>query len=330
MNPEDPTPSAQPSSAAESFAFEAPTPPPRRRLMPILVSLGVVAALVVASLAYLFTRGAGPALAMTYREGEHYRYQLTMGMDVRMSSPQLGGDLPINGQISAVMDLEVTDVDSKGVATLRMTMEDMEATFDGQTETVPSGTTMTIRITPDGRILTPTGLGFGAGGSSGLSMPGMDQFTPLLPDGDAEPGDTWTKEFDIPNPFGDGSMRYDVEGSFLRYEQVNGVQAAVIENRIRVPLDMTFELSRMAELMGGGLGSDFPAGIEGKIVYDGLMEFDGTTWFDREAGQPIRNVMSGTMDVTMRFEGFPASQGVPNGEARMAGDFTMEVTNLLA
>jgi hypothetical protein len=311
--------------AAESFAVGAPAP--GRRLRPVLIGLGVLVALVAGSLAFLFTRGAQPALALRYREGQSYRYQLRMEIRGALSSPELGLDQPLVGEIDYVMALRVLSVDSGGVATLQVAMEDATVTFDGQTQSVPGGFSARMRVAPDGRVLSSGGLGFAPAGSSNFSVPGMDQFTPLLPDADAEPGDSWTKEFDVPMPFGDGALHYEVDGSFLRYEQVNGARAAVIQSTVRAPLDFTVELRRMAELFGGA-GTGFPPGVDPTIAYDGLMEFDMTSWFDPAVGQPLRNLMSGNMDIRMRFSGFPETDGLTQGEVRLSGAFEMEVTTL--
>jgi hypothetical protein len=310
---------------AESFALGAPAP--TRRWGPILVGLGVLVALVAASIVYLFARGAEPALALRYREGQSFRYQLRMAIEGAISSEELGLDQPLVGEIDYVMSLQVAAVDADGVATIKVTMEDSTTTFNGQTQSVPGGFTAAIMVAPDGRVLASGGLGFAPTGPSSFSVPGLDQFTPLLPDGDAMPGDTWSEEFDIPMPFGDGTLHYEVDGTFLRHEDVSGVRTAVIQSHVRAPLDFTVELRRLAEQFGAA-GDAFPAGSDPTIAYDGLMEFDMTSWFDPGAGQPVRNVMAGTIDMRMRFQGFPEADGLTQGTVRMIGDIDMEVTNL--
>jgi hypothetical protein len=212
----------------------------------------------------------------------------------------------------------VLSVDPDGTASVEMRVEEADVTLDGERQAVPATQPVRMRISRDGRLLAGSGNLGSAGAASGLNVPGLDQFTPLLPDHPVQPGDSWSKDFTAPFPIGDGELRYRSRNTFLRYEQLGGTKAAVIRSALTLLLDFQIDIRQLAEISGQGQ-SGFPAGTNPKISYGGTMSYLATNWFDPKGGQQLKSSIDGTMDIRMRFIDFPPEQSVPAGEVTLSG-----------
>lgn len=273
----------------------------RRRLGRLVLILGLIVALAVAGLVFLLPRnGEADALAFRFAKGtvQHYRLQLSLE-----GSLEGGGvSQPLEMEMRQTFSMRTRSVDQGGVATVVLDVQDATAVLNGQSIPAPGDFEIELQIAPDGRILSGGGLSFAAGGSGGAAVPGADQFAPLLPDGRVSPGDTWTKEFELPFPLGEGTIHYTAENSLLEYEYKDGVRTAVIQSHISAPLDVTLDLSRLADITGESV-PDAAAGA--KIIYDGQSSFDMVAWVEPDRGELIKEVSTGTFDITLRFEGLP-------------------------
>src|SRR5947208_2294735 len=87
-------------------------------------------------------------------------------------------------------------------------------------------------------------------GNTGPGVPGIDQILPLLPNSPVAVGARWSKSFDQTNPFGKGAIHYDTTSTFLRFEQVNGARAAVVQTAAALPIDLS--ISERKALAGTG------------------------------------------------------------------------------
>ncbi|MEX2406923.1 MAG: hypothetical protein WD834_06250, partial [Actinomycetota bacterium] len=188
-----------------------------------------------------------------------------------------------------------------------------------------------MRVAPDGRILSIDDVSFAGLEQGGLpgqgGMPGMDQVTPLLPEDGAPvaPGDTWDTSYSQDFPFGEGSIDYDVHSTYLRNQEVGGVDAAVIRSTMTVPLDFSFRMKDLAafiEEQEDVSEKELSELRHATMAIEGALEFDMTSFVDFEAQKLLRSQSAGTFDFTMEFAGFPDFEGTVSFDD---GTFTQEM-----
>lgn len=304
---------------------------PRRRRRLVWGALAVVLA-VAAGSAVLATLERGPsagarALRLSFTPGERATYRIHMTLDGTVSAGELLAETPMAMDLTEVVTWEVTDVDEEGVATITVTVNEMSGSVNGvDLPPDPSALrSLEMRVAPDGRVLEAGGLSFaGADLSGGATFPGMGQMTPLLPDHPVEPGDTWRTSFSQDVPFGRGTISYEAESTFERYDELDGVRAAVITSRMTVPMDLTIRFDDLLGMTEGAGGSPTDAGaLEGaEVAYTGKGSFTQRSWVDLEAREPLKVASTGTFDMTMRIDGLETFEG---REIRFVGDFTMDL-----
>jgi len=295
----------------ESFAL-AHSRPPRRWARIVLVT--ALALLLTAGGFFVLTRPRGPdvALALGFRDGATYRYRMTMSMDGTLEVPL--AEVPLDGEFSQTIAYHVVSVEPDGAATIDVEVEDVEGAFAGQSVPEPTmGVAVRMVIGPDGRLLELDGRPLPEAlqqawsdptGSGGL--PGMQQF-PLLPNDPVGPGDEWVKDIDQPVPFGVGAWTVHSENEFVRYEDLGGVQAAVIESDITSPIDWAIDLREVAEV-ADEFGSrkvsaeDFE-GMPTRISYRGDLEQEQRVWLDPDRRELLRTEATAEFDITTRAEG---------------------------
>ena len=321
--PEMPPPPPPPASAA----------PGRRRPTGLVVGAVVVVLALVGGLIAFNTIGGedgganAQPLALTFVEGDSKTYTMHMTMDGQMDAGDLlGGSQELQMDVSEVVTWEVTSVDDDGVATVAVTIEEMSGSVNGmeipaETSAVPP---MEIQIAPDGKILSAGGMSFaGADLAGGASFPGMDQMTPMLPDEPVEPGDTWEEDFSQEVPFGEGTIEFTSTSTLERYEDVDGVNAAVITTEYTVPMDLTFDFGELLETMGDTEGLTGAAGLEdAQMTLSGEGAFTQTAWVDVEAGEMLKMTSSGAFDMTIGYSGVEMLDGM---EIAFTGDFTQDL-----
>jgi hypothetical protein len=225
---------------------------------------------------------------------------------------------------------KVVGIDDEGVATVRVSVEGISGSVNGQPlPGTVEGQSTTLRVTSDGQILDANGLSFGSTGGSGLGgFPGMDQVTPILPDHEVAPGDEWDKEFSQSFPFGDGKIEYTAHSTFDRYETLHGVRAAVVTTRYTVPLDFSVDLNELAKAFGGSDGEQLPGmgGMDATIEYGGSGRFTQTSWLDLAGKQVVKTTSNGDFDMTMAFPGLEEQLGT--SDFGMSATFSMQMTRL--
>lgn len=329
LEPEEPTIQFGAQEPVELPGQEPAEPAaPRRPAGRIALALGVAVALVAGALAFVFTRGGGEALAMQFREGDSYRYRLSLAFD---GTVEVGTDVePFQFEMEETFSMVVESVDQDGIATLHMTIEDLSASVGGDSVSAPTDDLdFRLKIAPDGRILESGGLGFATGPNTGPGFPGVDQFTPLLPEGPVSPGDTWASDFEQSVPFFDKPFRFEGESELLRYESVAGVDTAVIRSRLTIPLDFSLNLREVLGAIGED-DSDLPEGTDPVFVYGGNVELVQTNWFDPEQGEVVESSSDAAIDMTLRIEGVPEEELDGVDEIAVRGDMTMELQRLAA
>jgi hypothetical protein len=334
--PPPPPPAASPAAPEWSPATTVPTEAPQRRRRTGLVVGAVVAALVLIGGIVGLTAIGGESgsasaqpLALAFTPGQTETYTTHMTMDGEMDAGELlGGSQPIVMDVTQTVTWEVASVDADGVATVDVAVEEMTGTLNGMA--IPDAASSTgpveMQIAPDGRILSAGGMSFaGFDQTGGASFPGMGQMTPLLPDGPVQPGDTWTKDFSQDVPFGEGTIEFTSTSTLERYEDVDGVNAAVVTTEFTVPMDFTIDFGKILDAMGGT--ESMPTGPTGladaQIAYGGSGQIRQTAWVDPDAKQMLKMTSSGSFDMTMAFTGLAIFEGQTIG---FTGDFTQDLT----
>jgi hypothetical protein len=321
-----------PPSPVASETWAAGTPEPARRRPRGLLVGALVAALALLAGFVAFTtlggRGSSAAarpLALSFTPGDRETYRLHLTMDGTIGAGELLGEMPLEMDMTEVLTWEVTDVDEDGVATIRVTVQEVSGTVNGvEVPADPSHMpAFDMRIAPDGRVLEAGGLSFaGADVASGASFPGMGQMTPLLPDHPVAPGDRWTTSFSQDNPFGEGEISYEATSTFEREEELDGVRVAVIRTEMTAPMDLTISFEELLAAMGEDAGAEAEQlrGVE--IAYGGKGSIAQRAWVDLQAERALKVASSGTFDMTMTFHGLDAFEGQ---EITFRGAFTQEL-----
>ena len=333
---------------SDQSTFVLPPPPAspapaghRSRLVAVLA--GALAVVLVVTGVVLF-RGGGRAeavpLALAFTEGESETYRISQSIEGDLALSGFGGEIPegFSGMhlvldMSQTVTWDVLAVDEDGVATISVTTTDTSASFNGIE--APSSELVSppieMRVAPDGRILSIDDVsfaGFEGGGLPGEgSLPGMSQITPLLPEDGAPvaPGDTWDASYSQDLPFAEGSIDYDVHSTYLRNEEVGGVDAAVIRSAMTVPFDLSFRMKDLAavfEEQGGALSEKELSDLRhATMTIDGGLEFDMTSFVDFAEQRLLSSESAGTFDFTLEFDGFPDFEDTMS----FGGTFTQEM-----
>lgn len=257
----------------------------------------------------------------TYRYGFHAVFKYTVGAS--------GFSIPLDLDMSAKETMTVKSVDSSGTATVTVAVTDatVKTTANGVTNTTTTTTSTNIdmKVASDGRIVSINGNSFGSSTLPGTSGP-QGLLTAILPDGSVKPGDTWTKNYDQPNPLGTGSSHVTTENKYLRDEKVGNVNTAVVESKIKATIDLTIDTSSSA---GGGTPL-FPSGGAGGmqgLTMKGTTTSDVTTWFDAAAHRVVKSHSTGDVDATMTLN-MAAGSTTPGltGPITFKGTQTMDMT----
>jgi hypothetical protein len=316
-----------------------PTATPERRRTGLVFGAIVAVLALVGAFAFVSTRGddsaQAQALALSFSPGRSETYEIHQTMNGTLSSDLLGGDQPIDLEMTQRVGWAVTDVDAQGNATIRVTVDHVSGTLGGQP--IPSASAdmqpIDMVVAPDGRVLSAGGLALGgAGQTNGFGFPGMSQIMPILPDDGraVAPGDTWDKSFSQPFPFGDGRIRYTATSRYDRNVTVDGREAAVIVTDMKVPLDFTLRFADLLDAMGGS--DALPSGATGldalgdaSIVYGGQGSFTQTSSVDLAARELVRSSSSGDFDISMSLRGVP---GMDAGAIAFRGTFTQDLSKV--
>jgi hypothetical protein len=317
---------------------DLPPPPPERgrRRAPLMVAIGLVVALVAGVATFLLAGAGSPSsppgpegsagptetsLALAFQRGQAVTYEIDMTMDGTMHIGGLGPQ-DITMVMNETVSWKTVKVNADGVATIRVTVRDVSGVVNGMAvpvQDVPQSATM--RITPDGRILTAGGVTFAAvEGSQPSEFPGMGQMTPILPDRPVGPGDTWHRTFSQRFPFAQGALRYTTDSTFLRYEATAGVRAAVIETKLDLPLQFTFKLGELLRATGAS-GPEVRELGDASIRFGGHGAFTMTSWMDPMVKSLLKSSSRGRFDMTMAFLGAPDAPGT----FRFTGSFTQDL-----
>ncbi len=328
-SPADPWAAAPPGDA---WTSATPREPEKRR-RPTVVIAAVVALAVIAGIgtfAFLprsapTTSGAATTLALAFDRGDQTTYDLHMKMDGSMDLGSAGSQ-PLSLDASESIGWKVLKVAKDGTATVRLSVNGTSGSVNGQP--IPAGaaeSSTTMRVTPDGQIIDANGMSLGSMGASPMgSFPGMNQVTPILPDHPVSPGDEWDKHYSQKFPFGHAKIEFTAHSTFERYEQIDGVLAAVINTHYTVPLDFSLDLGEIAKAFGGSRDAAGLSGDNGTITYSGGGTFTQTSWLDLRQKQVVKGTTDGKFDMTMSLPALAAQLGTDH--VSMSATFSLEMT----
>ena len=234
---------------------------------------------------------------------------------------------PVNVDITATETETVQSVESDGVADVTIAFSGATGTVSaaGQTTSViPAMAPIQAMIAPDGRTLSMNGVSF-TGGSPLGSVGSSGPESAVFPDNAVKPGDTWAKTYDRANPFGGGTVSVTAKSKYLRDEKINGVQAAVVNTKSAVPLDITVDLSKYGQAAGAPITALINLGITGMSI-QGADNGDTTTWIDAKGHAIEKTSVKVAIDAQFSFVLAPAAKYTgPTGPFKIKGDETIDL-----
>jgi hypothetical protein len=339
--------SPSPAPSADAWASGPPAATPvdaasnghaRRRSPAAAIAAILALALLAGSATYLFLRsdggatpgatGGGPStLALAFDRGDDTTFDMHLTMNGTVDLGAMGSQ-PLDLDMHERITWDVVRVAPDGTATVRISSTTVSGSVGGVEAPVGSGdTSMTVTVTPDGRILDADGMALGSTGSFGGGFPGMNQITPILPDHPVEPGDTWDKHFSTDMPFADGKLEYTAHSTFLRYDTVGTVRTAVVQTRYTLPFDFSFDMGKLGAAFGA-TDQDLArvGGHKAVMTFGGRGTFEQTSWLDLGAKQLVKADSSGDFDMTISMPAMQQQLGSDGFE--MKASFSMRLTRV--
>jgi hypothetical protein len=258
--------------------------------------------------------GCGPrvaqaqALSLTYSSGDRYQYKLHMTSD---SAINFGGmPATFKTDLSAIETVTVKSVDASGNADVGVALTQVTMKSVGGDAQNPSSTTTTIshfpditlKVGPDGRILSVNGVSSAFGLMTTING-GPGFVSAVLPDNPVKPGDVWSKDYDQPNPGDPGGAHITTKSKYLRDETLKDVKAAVVETTSNLSFDLTMEPGALGPPIPDSPQSGIP-GVPSGAIGPGSFEMKGsidsvtTSWIDPAKHRMLKTQMHGTYDLT--------------------------------
>jgi hypothetical protein len=247
-------------------------------------------------------------LTLSYSKDAIYKYRFVLMSDFTVQTVALTDQERID--LSAKEALTVSSVDARGVAEVMVTFTDanLKTTLEsGQATAVISNGPSTLTEThfwlaPDGRALNSYDGGTLPDDPVMFGVAADSRFvSAVLSDSAVKPGDTWTKNYDVPSGSGAGSIQVIAKSSYLRNETFRGVQVAVVETISTANVDI---------------------GIRGGSDILGTASSDVTSWIDPSAHRIVKTVLTSSSELSMAAS--PFGSLVPG-----AGPFSQKGTQTL-
>ncbi len=242
-------------------------------------------------------------LTLSYSKDATYKYRFTLTSDFSVQTVAQTDQERID--LSAKEALAVRSVDARGIAKVMVTFTDanLKTTLEsGQTTAVISNGPSTLTeahfwLAPDGRALNSYDGGTLPNDPVMFGVAADSRFvSAVLSDSAVKPGDTWTKNYDVPSGSGAGSIKVIAKSSYLRNEMFGGVQVAVVETISAANVDI---------------------GITGSSGILGTASSDVTSWIDPSAHRIVKTVLTSSSELSMAAS--PFGSLVPG-----AGPFTQK------
>jgi hypothetical protein len=296
---------------------QGPAPPPRDRapIVVIAVALVLAVAAIVGVVIYIGDgKEASPSDGLpTTGAASGLTYQLMASDDGDPSDVSPEG---VHFELTAKLTVSEREAQSGGTS-MEVDVDDVVATFDGG-EPAPMAVSQlqTLRIDDRGQ---PDVVVIVAADSSGGFFYFEDLLFPVVPPDARSEGDTWPISFEAGVPTGTGTATYEGTGELVRFEDVAGVEAAVVRNELTYTYDFTMRASEVAFLSGLGSASGGTTGVTGT----GAMTLTG--WVDPATGRVLRAEVDGRYDVVFRYEGYDPEVIDLEGNYPSKGTFTSSI-----
>jgi hypothetical protein len=273
-----------------------------------------------------FGAAGAHTLSLAYKAGDTYKYKLHASSKQTVTTSEIS--FPLNFDISADESIKVKSVDSSGTADLAITLSNltMKSTMGGVSNTttgVPAQT-INVQVGADGRLVSVEGNQL-PGGTPMEAFSGLGGgffITAVLPAKPVKPGDTWTKDYDQANPNGTGGTHVTSKSTYLRDESLNGVNAAVVETKSTMTIDMTIDDS----------SSSSELGMSG-LTMKGTVTTDVTTWVDPDGHRVMKTHSTAADDATIDLKLPPTRLSPPatagpglSGPMSAKGEATTDLT----
>ena len=273
-----------------------------------------------------FGAASAHTLSLAYKAGDTYKYKLHASSKQTVTTSEIS--FPLNFDISADESIKVKSVDSSGTADLAITLSNltMKSAMGGVSNTttgVPAQT-INVQVGADGRLVSVEGNQL-PGGTPMQAFSGLGGgffITAVLPAKPVKPGDTWTKDYDQANPNGTGGTHVTSKSFYLRDESLNGVNAAVVETKSTMTIDMTF----------GDSSPSSEIGMSG-LAMKGTVTTDVTTWIDPDGHRVMKTHSTAADDATIDLKLPPTRLSPPatagpgfSGPMSAKGEATTDLT----
>ncbi len=286
--------------------------------------LGLLAIVIVAACGSFGAQAHTVSLA--YKAGDTYKYGLHIVMKYTITAAGLS--IPFNLDMSAKESIAVKSVDASGTADLGVAVSNMslKTSINGTTNTTTTTTAQSLdmKVAKDGRIVSINGTAFDNTSFGGVSGVQGGLISAILPDKAVKPGDTWSKTFDQPNPFGVGSSQVTSNNTYLRDEN----NAAVIESKINGTLNMSIDPSALAGQSGTPVvpSTGATGGVQ-SISIAGTSTSDVTSWIDLSAKRLVKTRSTGSVNATLTVN-MAAGSTTPGltGPVTFKGTQTLDLT----
>jgi hypothetical protein len=291
---------------------------PRRGWGVAAIALALALAVFLAGAAFYLLRspasrptvqaGAGAAVTVPYQlifsRTAESRYRANVSLHLSLDSSALGLHKTVVGTADVLLGMRQLSQDDRGVTTVEVAFQHGSRVIDGARKPFPRGS-LTVRLTPDGQVLSSSGDGGIAGSAFGFDLPSMEQFTPVLPNRKVAPGDSWNRKISV--PFFLGTFRFSIHSVLERYTRIDGTQAAVIHSTGKGSIRMNLA-GEDAELL---IGQPAPlsAGGEEKLTLSGGSTFDITDVVDLTQGHWYRSTESSASHLVLTVSEDSAAGG---------------------
>jgi hypothetical protein len=201
-------------------------------------------------------------------------------------------------------------VGSEGEAVLEIDADPVSTRTNGQeTQLATNPEPWRITVAPEGAILDSTRpIAFDTGQEPGdapvvqANPTGAISPFPLLATEPVRPGKGWRGGGRVPSPFGGGSVPFRVRGSLTGYELVGAVQAAVVESRVVVELDVTVPAEEYLEKTSQ---TSFEVPSDAALDYDGELRYVQRAWLQVDRGQMLGSELAGAFVTDVAWVGIP-------------------------
>lgn len=274
-------------------------------------------------------------ISLGYKAGDVYSYAFHLAMKYTVGTS--GFSMPLDLDMKAKETVTVKSVDSSGTADVSIAFSNTSVTtaINGTTTTTNSTNTTTaeMKIAADGHVVSVNGSAMGNSSFPGMASSSQGGFvSAILPDHPVKPGDTWSKSYDVPNPFGSGTSKMTSDSKYLRDEKVGSANTSVVESKIKLTIEMSLDLS---SILGGSGMAPMPtggsAGALQSMSLKGAGTADVTSYIDSSAHRVAKTHSTGTFDATITVKApSPGGSGsTPSPSPLLGGPITLKGTQTL-